>query len=104
MASRIVLDGIVPVCSETPPKSSCLRSTTSTRQFCFAAAIAAFCPAGPLPTTIKSYRMSLSFEYYQDVCPWVPRHVTRQASREFKARLDPCTRPVSAELPKLIKG
>src|ERR1700759_5700179 len=46
MASRRVLDGMVPVCRQTPPIISG-RSTTATRLPSLAAAIAAFCPPGP---------------------------------------------------------
>ncbi len=53
IASRSVLDGIVPVCRQTPPTIS-LRSMTATFFPSFAAAIAAFCPAGPDPMTTSS--------------------------------------------------
>ena len=56
MASRRVLDGIVPVFRHTPPIMS-LRSTIATRRSSLAAAIAAFWPPGPEPITrtSKSY-------------------------------------------------
>ena len=53
MASRSVLDGIVPVLTHTPPSMSG-RSTTATRRSSFAAAMAAFCPPGPEPITRRS--------------------------------------------------
>src|SRR5437764_1697979 len=56
IASRRVLDGIVPVFRHTPPIMS-LRSTIATRRSSLAAAIAAFWPPGPEPitSTSKSY-------------------------------------------------
>ena len=51
-ASRSVLDGMVPVLTETPP-IMCRRSTMATLPS-FAAAIAAFCPPGPEPITSRS--------------------------------------------------
>src|SRR5690349_5389431 len=56
MASRRVLDGIVPVLRQTPPIMS-LRSTIAARRPSFAVAIAAFWPLGPEPmtSTSKSY-------------------------------------------------
>src|SRR6516225_3966050 len=56
MASRKVLLGMVPVCTQTPPMVR-LRSMTATFLRSLAAQIAAFCPAGPLPTTIRSYTL-----------------------------------------------
>ena len=53
MASRSVLDGIVPVFRHTPPIMS-LRSTIATRRSSLAAAIAAFWPPGPEPITRTS--------------------------------------------------
>ncbi len=53
-ASRIVLDGMVPVLMQTPP-TIIGRSTIAARLCSFAAAIAAFCPAGPEPITNRSY-------------------------------------------------
>ena len=53
MASRSVLEGIVPVLMQTPPSMSG-RSITATRLPSFAAAIAAFCPPGPEPITSRS--------------------------------------------------
>ena len=52
-ASRRVLDGIVPVFTQTPPIIP-RRSTTHTRLPSFAAAMAAFCPPGPDPITSRS--------------------------------------------------
>src|SRR5204863_3094774 len=52
--SRRVFEGIVPVCNETPP-SMWRRSVIATCLRSLAAQIAAFCPAGPLPTTTRSY-------------------------------------------------
>ena len=53
MASRTLLLGIVPVWTQTPPIMS-VRSIIATRLRNFAAQIAPFCPAGPLPITIRS--------------------------------------------------
>ena len=52
-ASRSVLDGIVPVWMETPPRRS-RRSATATRLPSLAAWMAAFCPEGPEPMTSRS--------------------------------------------------
>ena len=52
-ASRSVLDGMVPVLMQTPPIMS-PRSTIAARWPSFAAAIAAFWPAGPEPMTTMS--------------------------------------------------
>ena len=52
-ASRSVLDGIVPVWMDTPPRRS-LRSATATRLPSFAAWMAAFWPEGPDPMTSMS--------------------------------------------------
>src|SRR5262249_13422693 len=49
----MVLDGIVPVCRHTPPTVPA-RSTTAARRPSLAAAMAAFCPPGPLPMTSRS--------------------------------------------------
>jgi hypothetical protein len=49
----MALDGIVPVWMQTPPTAS-VRSTIATRLPSFAAASAAFCPAGPEPMTTRS--------------------------------------------------
>src|SRR5215469_13856463 len=57
-ASRIVLDGIVPVLTQTPPTTE-RDSTTATRFFIFEAATAARCPEGPEPMTIRSYLAAL---------------------------------------------
>src|SRR5262249_16695116 len=59
MASRRVLDGMVPVFRHTPPIMS-LRSTIATRRSSLAAAMAAFWPPGPEPitSTSKSYTRS----------------------------------------------
>src|SRR6266540_4994270 len=54
MASRRVLEGIVPVLMHTPPTMS-VRSTTAARRPSLAAAIAAFWPPGPEPITSRSY-------------------------------------------------
>jgi len=51
--SRSVLDGMVPVCTETPP-TRLPRSTTSTFLLSLAAWIAPRLPAGPEPMTIRS--------------------------------------------------
>src|SRR5438552_9355174 len=45
---------MVPECSETP-RIIAGRSITATRLPSFAAAMAPFCPAGPLPITTRSY-------------------------------------------------
>src|SRR5262245_42762965 len=58
MASRIVFEGIVPECRQTPPGPAPRRSTIATRLFILAAAMAPFWPAGPLPITNRSYRMA----------------------------------------------
>src|SRR5262245_53585044 len=55
--SRSVLLGIVPAWMHPPP-TSLARSTTATVRPSLAAAIAAFCPAGPLPRTTRSYRLN----------------------------------------------
>ena len=52
-ASRSVLEGIVPVWMDTPPRRS-LRSATATRLPSFAAWMAAFWPEGPDPMTSMS--------------------------------------------------
>src|ERR687898_19645 len=52
-ASRIVFEGTVPMFSELPP-STRRRSMRQTRLRSFAAWMAAFCPAGPEPTTARS--------------------------------------------------
>src|SRR5262249_16762514 len=52
-ASLSVLLGIVPVWRETPPIIP-LRSMTATFLPSFVAAMAPFCPAGPLPITTRS--------------------------------------------------
>ena len=52
-ASRRVLEGIVPVWMETPPRRS-RRSATATRLPSLAAWMAAFCPEGPEPMTSRS--------------------------------------------------
>src|SRR6267143_1796842 len=53
MASRTLLLGIVPVWTQTPPIIM-VRSITATRLRILAAQMAPFCPAGPLPITIRS--------------------------------------------------
>src|SRR5262245_14934697 len=53
MASRRVFVGIVPAWRHMPPSLSTL-STTTTFLPSFAAAMAPFCPAGPLPMTARS--------------------------------------------------
>src|SRR5271167_4587377 len=58
MASRTLLLGIVPVCTQTPPIIS-VRSMTATRLRSLAAQMAPFWPAGPLPITIRSKFCSL---------------------------------------------
>src|SRR6266849_8328288 len=58
MASRIVLLGIVPVWTDTPPIMTA-RSMMATRLRAFAAAMAPFWPAGPLPITTRSYSDTL---------------------------------------------
>src|SRR5882724_4618568 len=52
--SRIVLLGIVPVLLHTPPTAAPF-SMITTRLPDFAAWMAALCPPGPEPITIKSY-------------------------------------------------
>src|ERR1051325_9900193 len=54
MASRMVLLGMVPVWTHTPPIVA-LRSINATRLPILAAEMAAFWPAGPLPITTRSY-------------------------------------------------
>ena len=49
----MVLDGMVPVFTQTPPSMSG-RSTIATRRSSLAAAIAAFWPPGPDPITSRS--------------------------------------------------
>ena len=49
----MLLLGMVPVCTETPPTTS-RRSIMATFLSSLAACIAAFWPAGPLPITMKS--------------------------------------------------
>ena len=49
----MVFDGIVPVLMHTPPTMS-VRSMTAARWPSFAAAMAAFWPAGPEPMTSRS--------------------------------------------------
>src|ERR1700682_4660005 len=58
MASRMVLLGIVPVWTDTPPIMTS-RSMMATRLWTFAAAMAPFWPAGPLPITTMSYSNTL---------------------------------------------
>src|SRR5271165_88159 len=71
MASRRVLDGIVPVFRHTPPIMS-LRSTIATRRSSFAAAMAAFWPPGPEPSTStsKSYTRSSVTTASRLLNPW----------------------------------
>ncbi len=52
-ASRRVLDGMVPVLTQTPP-TMVLLSITQTLWPSLAAMIAAFCPPGPDPITARS--------------------------------------------------
>src|ERR1700739_634200 len=54
----MVLDGMVPVLTHTPPTTD-RASTTATRFFIFEAATAARCPDGPEPMTIRSYLAAL---------------------------------------------
>src|SRR5271169_2920554 len=65
MASRNVLLGMVPVCTQTPPMVR-LRSMTATFLRSLAAQIAAFWPAGPLPTTMRSYVLLLPVSARRD--------------------------------------
>src|SRR6476619_5979768 len=71
IASRSVLDGIVPVFRQTPPIMS-LRSTIATRRSSFAAAMAAFWPPGPEPitSTSKSYTRSSVTTAGRLLNPW----------------------------------
>src|ERR1700739_4541829 len=57
-ASRMVLEGMVPVLTHTPPTTD-RDSTTATRFFIFEAATAARCPEGPEPMTTRSYLAAL---------------------------------------------
>src|SRR5271166_3500776 len=57
-ASRMVLEGMVPVLMQTPPTTE-RASTTATRFFILEAATAARCPEGPEPITIRSYLTAL---------------------------------------------
>jgi hypothetical protein len=52
-ASRSVFDGMVPVWMHTPP-IMLRRSISATDAPSFAAAMAAFCPPGPEPSTSRS--------------------------------------------------
>src|ERR1039458_9435272 len=52
-ASRMVLEGMVPVLMHAPPTTE-RASTTATRFFILVAATAALCPEGPEPMTIRS--------------------------------------------------
>src|SRR5579863_419889 len=54
----MVLDGMVPVLTQTPPTTD-RDSTTATRFFILEAATAARCPEGPEPMTIRSYLAAL---------------------------------------------
>src|ERR1700691_4405173 len=54
----MVLEGMVPVLTHTPPTTS-RPSTTATRLPILAAATAALWPAGPEPITTKSYFTAL---------------------------------------------
>src|SRR5256885_7006926 len=62
----MVFDGSVPVFVQAPPRSGARRSTSATFLPKYAACAAPFSPAGPLPTTTRSYearcmRAKLSF-------------------------------------------
>src|SRR5580698_3270691 len=57
-ASRMVLEGMVPVLMQTPPTTE-RASTTATRFFILEAATAARWPEGPDPMTIRSYLTAL---------------------------------------------
>src|ERR1039458_5724655 len=54
----MVLEGMVPVLTQTPPTTE-RASTTATRFFILEAATAARCPEGPEPMTIRSYLTAL---------------------------------------------
>src|SRR5947209_15913494 len=58
---------MVPECSETPPIIDG-RSITATRLRAFAAAMAPFCPAGPLPITTRSYADALTLRASNPQC------------------------------------
>lgn len=66
---RSVFDGMVPVLMQTPP-IMCLRSTIAALLPSLAAAIAAFCPAGPDPiTTTSKWSTVVSPPHRWDFCP-----------------------------------
>src|SRR5580692_1130162 len=54
----MVLEGMVPVLTQTPPTTD-RASTTATRFFILEAATAARCPEGPEPITVRSYLTAL---------------------------------------------
>src|ERR1035437_7272171 len=54
----MVLEGMVPVLTQTPPTTD-RASTTATLFFILAAATAARCPEGPEPMTVRSYLTAL---------------------------------------------
>src|SRR5580700_9647521 len=69
----MVLDGMVPVLTHTPPTTD-RDSTTATRFFIFDAATAARCPEGPEPMTTRSYLAAL-----MRVSPWCKLRTKRGA-------------------------
>src|SRR5580692_1103552 len=54
----MVLEGMVPVLTQTPPTTD-RASITATRFFILEAATAARCPEGPEPITVRSYLTAL---------------------------------------------
>src|SRR3954468_10069194 len=57
----MVLDGMVPVLTQTPPTTA-RDSMTATRFFILEAATAARCPEGPEPMTTRSYLAALIYK------------------------------------------
>src|SRR5208283_4016525 len=83
MASRNVLLGMVPVCTQTPPMVR-LRSMMATFLRSLAAQIAAFWPAGPLPITTRSYSLASIIAVNGETITPAPRiEVTLGNLRQF---------------------
>src|SRR5215212_5346506 len=80
-ASRSVLEGTVPVWMDTPPTRS-RRSITATERPSLAAWMAAFCPLGPDPMTIRSKSRSSTPTIY-------PSGSSRRAARRPQATRRP---------------
>src|SRR4051794_3182235 len=90
-ASRSVLEGTVPVWMDTPPTRSRL-STTATERPSLAAWMAAFCPLGPDPMTIRSKSRSSTPAVY-------PSGSSRRAARGPQATRRPPSAPAHDALP-----